>query len=541
MKTHCAAIALATALLTGCGGGGGSTPVVNPVPTQITVDASTVAMADPGSPLPANWQTSSAFMEIFVRSYFDSNGDGIGDFQGVIQKLPYLKALGIKGIWLMPVTASMDHDHGYAVADYRATEPDYGTMADFQALVTAAHAQGIGVINDYVMNHSASQNPFFLNSQSGTQSPWRDWYIWSATQPSGWSIYGNNPWISDNGAWYLGEFSSTMPDWNLTNSAVIAYHQSNMRYWLNMGVDGFRYDAVSNYVKNGANAWLDQPQNYTIANSNRALLDQYRQRYMVCEASGDPVGFAAGSACGSAFAFGHNTDLMNAAQGNLAAIQAVAAYPAQVPATMATFLANHDSGNGQRIYDQLSGNPAQYRLAAATYLLQPGIPFIYYGEEVGMAGGQGLTGDPALRSPMSWTGNVANGGFTTGTPYRALASNVATYNVQAQIADPASIYSFYAAMLGLRNSHPAIAQGSYDFYAVQGAALSFQRNLGSDHVLVVLNYGAAAGTVALSNLPANATLSVLYPGAGPVLPSADGNGQASVSVPAQTVLVIRIN
>jgi len=536
------ALAVATVLLTACGGSGGSSaPVSAPTFTPIAVDDSAVAQADPGSPLPAGWQFSGAFMEVFVRSYFDSNGDGIGDFQGLIQKLPYLKALGIKGLWLLPITASEDHDHGYAVEDYRATEPAYGTTSDFTALVQAAHAQGIGVIIDYVENHSAQTNGHFVNSQGSASSAWRDWYIWQATQPTGWSIYGNNPWYADNGAWYLAEFSSTMPDWNLTNATVTAYHQNNMRFWLNLGVDGFRYDAVSNYVKNGPNAWLDQPQNYTIAASNQALLAQYKQRYMVCEASGDPAGFAASNACGSAFGFGHNADLIKAAQGNAAAIQAVAAYPTQVPATIATFLANHDSGNGARVYDQLGGNLAQYRLAAATYLLQPGIPFLYYGEEVGMSGGQGLTGDPALRSPMSWTADTAKGGFTTATPYRALAGNVATFNAAAETGDPASLYTFYAAMLALRNGHPAIAQGSYDAWVASGTTLSFQRNLAADHVLVLLNYGAAPTSFALTSLPANAQMTVLYPAGGGSAGTANGNGQAAVTVPAQSVMVIQLN
>ncbi|CAG0966331.1 partial alpha-amylase, partial [Gammaproteobacteria bacterium] len=209
-----AGLLLAASLLLGCGGGGGSggTPA-GPLPT---VETSAVAMADPGSTLPADW-AKGVFMEIYVRGYKDSDGDGIGDLKGLTQSLDYLKDLGVSGIWLMPVNTSQDHDHGYAVTDYRGIETQYGSLADFDELLAQAHARGIGVIIDYVMNHSAAQHPAFVNARAATDNPYRDWYVWQASRPSGWSIYGNDPWHPGGTGYYFAGFWDQMPDFNLLN------------------------------------------------------------------------------------------------------------------------------------------------------------------------------------------------------------------------------------------------------------------------------------------------------------------------------------
>jgi alpha-amylase len=399
-------LTLAVAALVGCGGGGGATgpqpgPPVGSTPLP-AVNLSAVAAADPGSTLPVGWERG-AFMQIFVRSYQDSNGDGIGDLRGLISRLDYLKDLGVSGLWLMPVARSQDQDHGYAVADYRDIEPAYGTLADFDELLREAHARGIGVIVDYVMNHSAGQHPLFINSRDSAANPYRNWYVWQAAAPAGWSVFGANPWRSTASGAYYAPFWDQMPDFNLTNPAVVAWHHDNLRFWLNRGVDGFRFDAVGMLVENGAGAWENQPQNLSLMNEVRTLLAGYSRRTMVCEAPADPRGFGAANACGSAFAFDLKDYLVRAARGDTASIQAVADYFKTAPVGMATMVSNHDGFAGQRLWDQLGGNLAQIRLAAAGYLLLPGTPFVYYGEEIGMAGAAALSGDPKLRTPMSWT------------------------------------------------------------------------------------------------------------------------------------------
>ncbi len=316
-----AALCLWAMLVSACGGGGGGTDVGGGDPPPApgpAVDVSSVAAADPGSGLPAEWQRGT-FMQIFVRSYADSDGDGIGDLRGLTGKLDYLKDLGVTGLWLMPITRSQDRDHGYAVSDYRNIEAQYGSLADLDELLNQAHARGIGVIMDYVINHSAFQNPLFANSRAGDSNPYRSWYLWRNPRPTGWNIYGNNPWYGNAAGYYFAAFWDQMPDWNLQNAAVLAYHRDNLRWWLNRGLDGFRFDAVGHLVENGPTQWNNQPQNYPIMRDVKALVDSYARRWMVCESPEDAAGFTA--ACGSAFAFGHHANVVRAARGDGAAVQ----------------------------------------------------------------------------------------------------------------------------------------------------------------------------------------------------------------------------
>ncbi len=526
------------AALTACGGGGvGSTTHPTPPPS---VDVGNVAANDPGSVLPADWQ-HGAFMEIFVRSYKDSDGDGKGDLQGLISELPYLQTLGVTGLWLMPIMASSDHDHGYAVANYRDIEADYGMLADLDELLTQAHALGIGVVIDYVMNHSSNLNPIFVNSAYSTSNPYRDWYVWQATAPSGWNIFGADPWHTLSLGAYFAAFSLTMPDWNLDNAAVVAYHEANLRFWMNRGVDGFRFDAVGNLYEIDAGQWSDVAQDYTLMGQVRSLLDTYAQRYMVCEGPGDAQGFAAASACGSAFAFDLKDALIGAARNDAASISAVAHYFVTAPPGMAPMLANHDSFAGNRVWTQLGGNVTQYKLAAASYLLAPGTPFIYYGEEIGMANATTLSDDGKLRTPMSWSADTANAGFTTGTPYRALSGNVAMQNVAAENGDSGSLLNFYRAMLSLRNGRASLRNGAYVQPQVSGSVMSYQRQVSGETTVVAINFGTVAGNATINGLPANATLHALYPASGVADLTSDGAGSLSFMPAAQSIWVFDVS
>ncbi len=506
-------------------------------------DVSAVAQADPGSRLGADWQ-HGPFMEIYVRGYQDSDGDGIGDLRGLIQRLDDLRDLGITGLWLMPVTASQDHDHGYAVQDYRAIEPGYGALADFDELLAQAHARGIGVIIDYVIDHSAAQNPLFLQSKSARDNPQRDWYVWANGAPSGWTIYGKDPWYTTNNGAYFAGFWNQMPDFNLRNPAVIRYHQDNLRFWLNRGVDGFRFDAAGNLVENGPAAWENQPENHTVMAAMRKVVMGYANRYMVCEAPSAPQAYAMETSCGGSFAFGHNADIVGAAVGDEASIEDVTRYWDSAPPGMATMISNHDAFAGDRLWDQVEGDAAKYRLAAATYLLQPGTPFIYYGEEIGMAGAGSLSGDWKLRTPMSWTGDEVRAGFTTGTPFRALSANVGTNNVAAQINDPGSLRSFYKTLIALRKSRPSLLRGSHEFHVATSRVLSFQRAItetgASERTLVVFNYGRIPADAALGSLPPLAVLKRLWP-AGAADLRADAQGQAVVPMPIQSFTVFAVD
>ncbi len=483
------------------------------------VDLSPVPADMRPSPLPDGWQ-HGAFMEIFVRGYQDSDGDGIGDLRGLISRLDYLQALGVKGLWLMPIQASADHDHGYATADYRRIEPQYGTLEDFDTLIREAHRRGIGVMMDYILNHSARQHPLFMAAQSDPASPWRDWFVWSDAplkDLQAWTIFDQTPWYLPEGARtrsrYFATFGRDMPDFNMRNPAVVRYHEDSLRFWLNRGLDGYRLDAVPHLIENNAKDWNDQPESRVLTGAFTRLIKSYPRRHVVCEATAEPTVYAQPDLCGSAFAFGLERAIITAAKGDQeaseAAVAKVAGWFTQAPLSMATMLSNHDIFAGQRAWDQFGGDERRYRLAAATYLLLPGTPFIYYGEEIGQAGLTELPGDQPLRAPMSWT---AEGGFTRGQPFRPLSPNRASHNAQAQEADPASLLHFYRAMLALRNGQPSLARGSYEAPVAQGQVLAFQREWQGERTLVAINYGETAARLALP-VASGMVLRQLYPAA----------------------------
>jgi len=479
--------------------------------------------------LPRHWQ-HGAFMEIFVRAYQDSDGDGVGDLRGLIARLDYLQDLGIRGLWLMPVTASGDGDHGYATTDFRAIEPAYGTLADFDELLKQAHRRGIGVIIDYVINHASASHPMFVQARQGPANPFHAWFVWSDEAPAGWDIWGVDPWYhTASEPWtyrgdlktmarppagatgfYFGTFGPHMPDFDFRNPAVLDYHLSSLRFWLNRGLDGFRLDAVPHLVENSAKDWNDQPESRRITRQVQDLILSYPRRYVVCEATAKPIDYGDPALCGGAFAFGYTQHFVGAAQGKPESVQKLAEYYRTERPTMATFVSSHDIFAGKRLWDQVEGDEAAYKVAAAGYLLQPGTPFVYYGEEIGQAGVATLKGDLPLRAPMSWTGDTARAGFTTGAPFRPLAPNVSTHNAQSQQHDPQSIHAFYRSVLALRNTRPSIARGSFEHAFADGLVLGFQRRLGKERTLVLINYGRSEATVAVPGLAPRARLRTLH-------------------------------
>lgn len=484
------------------------------------------------SPLPEAWHRG-AFMEIFVRSWRDSNGDGIGDLPGLIQSLDHLKELGVKGIWLMPITTSADRDHGYATTDFRNIDPDYGTLADFDALIQAAHARGIGVIMDYVLNHSAAAHPFFQDTLRNPHSPYRDWFEWRKEKPTGWDIWGRDPWVVTPQGSYLATFGAHMPDFNMRNPAVVKYHEDSLKFWLDRGIDGFRLDAVPHLIENSAQAWNDQPESRQLTGHFTRLIKSYPGRYVVCEATAEPMAYAREEICGGAFAFGLENQIAKAAKGERDAIQKVAQYYQTAPHTLASFASNHDQFAGMRLWDQVAGNETHYKLAAATYLLLPGTPFIYYGEEIGMAGAQGLTDDPAIRGPYSWSSDATTAGFTTGKPYRALAGNLATHSAARQIQTPNSLRSFYKDLLKWRNDRPSLSQGTYEQATAQGQLMSYVRRWGAEQTWVVINYSTQPADLKFPSGSAQPRL--LYAG-----PSSETPVSKQGTIPGQSVQIFSL-
>lgn len=509
-------LALLTAVVVATQVGCGSPSPAHRVPAP--QDLGAVSARPTSSALRPDWH-EGVFMEIFVRSYQDSDGDGQGDLRGLIQRLDHLQALGVTGLWLMPVTRSHDRDHGYATTDFRAIEPDYGSLHDFDELLRQAHRRGMGVIIDYVVNHASHAHPLFQQAQSSPNNRYRDWFVWSHEGPAKWDIWGKYPWywtgqqpwtwtgevkdmpLAPAGAreFYFGTFGPHMPDFNLKNPAVVRWHEDNLRFWLNRGLDGFRLDAVPHLVENDAQNWNDQPQSRQLTKQLYDLISRYPNRYTVCEATAEPAAYSQEAVCGSAFAFGLERAIMDALKGGQpGAVQRIADFFKSRPHRMATMLANHDIFAGQRIWDQLQGDEAKYKLAAASYLLQPGIPFIYYGEEIGMAGQLALSGDNPIRGPMSWDDSQPHAGFsTTGkTLARGRSPNASSHNAQLQRADPNSLFHHYRQLIALRKTHPALMRGSYEQVDVQGPVLSFVRRTASESLRISMNYSAQAVTLA---------------------------------------------
>ena len=483
------------------------------------IDVSPVAVSNSKSSLPVGWNRDAAFMEIFVRSYKDSDGDGIGDFKGLTAQLDYLQGLGITGIWLMPMMPSQDHDHGYAVNDYRAIEPDYGTMADFDEFLGEAHKRGIGVILDFVCNHAGSGNALFQNAALSTSSPYRDWFIFADKNP-GWyndkmrgvsGAYWTDPWkpvgkqVSGGQGLYYAVFSDTMPDWNLKNPKALAYLEDSMRFWLNKGVDGFRLDAVTMLLENGPKSYFNDPGNPRIVKKLKDTVDAYDNRYLICEVSEGADKYL--DAC-NAFAYGVQGAIIDSVKKG--AVEAAVIQQLQKPRAdqMPLALQSHDAYVGDRLINQFGVNGTDnYKVAAALSILASSTPFSYYGEEIGMSNG-GSYNDPGLRSPMSWTGQGRTAGFTTGKPYRAVAINVASNNVADEAGDPSGLLEYYRALYTVRNAHPVLGMGTFKLLSKAGdPVLTFSRMDGADTAVVVINVSDTAQDVTLAAGPAGARFS----------------------------------
>jgi len=435
------------------------------------------------------WWRSAVCYEIFVRSFFDSDGDGVGDLPGLSRKLTYLKDLGVNCLWLMPVAQSPSY-HGYDVTNYYQVNRDYGSNEDFLQLMAEAHRQGIRVVVDLVLNHMSSEHPYFKSALQDRDSPWRDWFLWSPTErkSKGWSA---PTWhkAGDRSEYYYGVFWQGMPDLNLANPAVTAEAKKIARYWLDeMHVDGFRFDAVGLFFENG-----DDPRNgpgtFPWLRDYAAFIRQVQ-----------PASFTVGEVWDSVdamrvyypdqldayFAFPLADALIDAARSGssrsllfqLSQIQH--AFPA---GRYGAFLRNHDQ---TRTMTELNGDFRRARLAATLLFTLPGIPFVYYGEETGMTGAKP---DPRLRTPMHWS-RQASAGFTTGLPWEPLQPDSLTANVEVETADPSSLLNHYRTLIHLRRDLAAL-----------GSAMEFiPLETGSDSVLAYLRRGEGSTALIVANL-----------------------------------------
>jgi alpha-glucosidase len=483
----------------------------------------------------AAWWQSAVIYQIYPRSFQDSNGDGVGDLAGILRRLDYLAWLGLDAIWLSPIYPSPMADFGYDVADFTGIDPLFGSLADFDALVAAAHGRGIRVILDYVPNHSSDRHPWFLEARSSRRSAKRDWYIWrdpgaDGGPPNNWlSEFGGPSWTFDpgTGQYYLHSYLKEQPDLNWRHPALKAAMEDVLRFWLDRGVDGFRLDALHHVIKdalfrdNPANPnfrpgmaphqvlerlyTVDRPEVHEVIADLRRIVDGYGERVLIGEIH-LPLAqltryYGVG---GEGLQLPFNFSLLKASSWTPASLKAlIAAYEAALPAGAWPnwVLGNHDS---PRVATRLG--PSLARLAALLLLTLRGTPTLYYGDELGMEDvaippdqvqdpfeknvpGLGLGRDPG-RTPMRWSAEP-QAGFTTGTPWLPIGGNLAERNVKAEAAEPGSMLSLHRRLIALRKAQPALMFGSYSGIDTDPRCLGFLREAAGDRLLVLLNFSDA--------------------------------------------------
>ena len=446
------------------------------------------------------WARGAVCYEVFVRSFYDSDGDGIGDLNGLIEKLDYIDTLGASCIWLMPVAKSPSY-HGYDVSDYYRVEPAYGTNDDFKRLVTGAHRRRIKVLVDMVLNHSSSEHPYFQAALHDTSSPYRAWYRF-APAPLGKGPHGGDDWhrSSVRDEYYYGVFWSGMPDLNYQTRAVRDEAKKIATFWLrDLGADGFRLDAVPYLVEEG-NCLMGCPGTHAFLHEYAAHIDSVKPgAYTVGEAWGniDEMMPYYPDQLTSYFGFELADSLLSAVRTGSAAglLTGFVRLQDTLPAyRWSPFLSNHDQ---TRVLTALGGDVTRAKQAATLLLTLPGLPFIYYGEEIGMTGDKP---DPRLRTPMQWSPR-AGVGFTTGTPWEAPQPDSMAVNVALEDTDPGSLLNLYRKLIHLRRQNDALATGTLvPLSASSPQVATYVRRAGDHVVLVVANLGAApASGVSISS------------------------------------------
>jgi glycosidase len=455
---------------------------------------------------------------VFVRSFYDSDGDGISDINGLTQKLDYINDgghsqrndLGARCIWLMPVAESPSY-HGYDVTDYYRVEADYGTDADFKRMVAEAHRRGIRVVVDLVLNHASSEHPFFKEALRDTASEHRDWFVWSAKKPI------NVPWGSEvwhhspvRDEYYYGLFWHGMPDLNYKTRAVREESKKIARFWLQeMGVDGFRLDAIPYLVEEngkllhtpGTHAFLREFSAYVHAVAPAAVTVGE-----VWDSTGAMLPYYPDQ-LDAHFAFDISNAIIDAVRTGSATklFPPIMRLQRALPANRwAPFLRNHDQ---TRTMTELGGNVARAKLAATILLTVPGVPFVYYGEEIGMSGNKP---DERLRTPMQWSPARA-AGFTRGSAWQPLQPDSATANVNTQDGDPGSLLNLYRRLIHLRTENSALAAGDLlPLTASSDAVAAYLRREGNRRVLIIVNLAATALSGVTISSPPGALPAGLY-------------------------------
>jgi maltose alpha-D-glucosyltransferase/alpha-amylase len=485
------------------------------------------------------WYKDAVIYELHVRSYFDSNGDGIGDLPGLVSKLDYIRDLGVNTIWLLPFYPSPLKDDGYDISNYRDINPAYGTLDDFRRLLTEAHARGLRVFTELVVNHTSDQHPWFQAArQAPPGSPERSYYVWSDTgqEYSGTRVIftdteaSNWTWDPIAKQYFWHRFFSHQPDLNYDNPQVLAAIIDAMHFWLDMGVDGLRLDAVPYLVEREGTNCENLPATHDILKKLRGSLDaRYRDRVLLAEANQWPADvrpyFGDGDECHMAYHFPLMPRIFMAVrQEDALPIVEIMRQTPEIPPNCqwALFLRNHDEltlemvtdeerdymysayaadpqmrlnvGIRRRLAPLMDHSRPLLELLHSLLLSMPGSPIIYYGDEIGMGDNVYLGDRNGVRTPMQWTGD-RNAGFSRADPARLFAPPVmdplygyASVNVEAQERSPSSLLNWMRRMLTLRRQHPTLGRGSFEPVATDNRrVLGYLREDAQQQILVVAN------------------------------------------------------
>ncbi len=494
------------------------------------------------------WFKDAVFYEIYVRGFYDSNADGVGDFRGLIEKLDYLEWLGIDCIWLLPMYASPLRDGGYDISDYLAMLPEYGSIKDFKRFLDMAHKRGIRVIADLVLNHTSDQHPWFQESRRSADSPKRDWYVWSDTNQkyTGARIIftdterSNWTWDEQAQAFYWHRFFSHQPDLNYENPEVQQAMLDVLSYWMDMGIDGFRLDAVPYLFERDGTNCENLPETHAFIKRLRAHINkQYPGRVLLAEANQWPEDvvdfFGDGDECHMAYHFPIMPRLyMALSQEDRRPIVEILERTPQIPdnCQWGTFLRNHDEMTLEMVtdeerdylYREYANNPRmrvnigirrrlapmmdngrrKIELMYGLLFSLPGSPFLYYGDEIGMGDNIYLGDRDGVRTPMQWSTD-RNAGFSK-ADFAQLYFPVImdpvygfqSVNVESQMRTSTSLLHWVQRAIELRRQHPVFGQGALEFIKPENRKIfAFTRTYQDETVLCVFNLSRSAQPVEL--------------------------------------------
>ena len=494
------------------------------------------------------WYKDAVFYEVYVRGFHDANADGNGDLRGLLEKLDYLRDLGVDCLWLMPIYASPLKDDGYDIADFYKVHPDLGAVEDFEALTRAAHERGIRIIADLVVNHTSDQHPWFQEARRNPSSPYRDYYVWSNSAeeyPKARVIFKDSQ--SSNWSWdiaarryYWHRFFSHQPDLNYDNPAVRREMLNVMKFWLDRGIDGFRVDAVPYLYKREGTNCENLPETHAFCKEFRRFVDDhYPGTVLLAEANQWPHDLVPYFANGDEFHMAFNFPLMPRM---FSAIRREQCWPIieimdQSPAIpsscqWALFLRNHDEltlemvtdeereymyqeyakdarmrlnlGIRRRLAPLVDNDRRQIELLNSMLLTLPGSPVLYYGDEIGMGDNIFLGDRNGVRTPMQWSGD-RNAGFSRADPSRLYQAvlldpnyHYQAVNVESQLRSPTSLLNWLRRLIRARKKYPVFGRGSLKFVPCENRrVVAYLREYQEQTVLVVNNLSAFAQPAAL--------------------------------------------